>query len=432
MAKLKFDLIVVGAGPAGLTAAHVAATAGLNVIVFERGENPGSKNMMGGILFTRELNEIIPEFWKEAPLERPISEMGYWLMTAQSGVKFSYRDSAFLKEPYNAFSTLRAKFDKWYGEKVEEAGALLVRETLVESCIQKDGKVVGVKTGRADGDVYADCVIIADGVNSLLGRDLGLHREWPADNVALGVKELITLPKETVEDRFGLAGDEGVAIQMLGAITRGLTGGGFIYSNHDSVSLGVVVLIEELTCEGLCPADMMEEVKAHPLIAPLIAGGETKEYTAHMVPEGGYRAIPQLFTDGALIVGDAAMLVNTTRGEGTNLAIASGKMAGETVVEARKRKDFSAGSLSLYERKMKDSFVLKDLKKYQDTYHYLHENRALLSTYPELVSQVMRDAFTADGIPKADKLKELKRNVKAKRSYFQIGKDMFRGWRSLK
>lgn len=432
MAKETFDLIVVGAGPAGLTAAYVAAKAGLKVIVFERGEYPGSKNMMGGILFSRAMNEIIPEFWKEAPLERPISEMRYWLLSSDCGVTFSFKNKNFLKEPYNSFSALRAKFDRWFGQKVEETGALLVCETVVEKLIQQDGKVIGVQTGREEGDVYGSVVIVADGVNSLLTRDIGFHEEWRGDQVGLGVKELITLPKETIENRFNIEGKEGVAIEMFGAITKGMTGGGFIYTNLDSISIGVVTMVDDLNSFDVCPADLMEELKVHPLIKPLIEGGETKEYTAHLVPEGGYNAVPKLYSNGLLVVGDAAMLVNSPRGEGTNLAISSGKYAAEAVIEAKNKGDFSAATLSSYEKKLNNSFIMKDLKKYKDTYPYLHTNRAMLGLYPDLVTSVLSDVFTVDGIPKTERMREIKKKIRAKRSYWKIGTDLFKGWRAIR
>ncbi|MFZ3062756.1 MAG: FAD-dependent oxidoreductase [Actinomycetota bacterium] len=428
----QFDVIIVGAGPAGLSAAYTGAKAGLKVIVFERGEFPGSKNMMGGIFYRHAMDEIIPEFWKEAPLERPIVEYRYWLLSKDSGSSFSFRSKDFGKEPYNGFSILRAKFDRWFAEKVVEAGALLVPETLVEKLIKKDDAVVGVQTGRAEGDVYAPVVIIADGANSLLARDAGIHAEWRGDQLGLGVKEIISLPKETIEGRFNLEGNEGVGIQLLGEITKGLTGGGFIYTNVDSLAIGVIALVGDIANNDICPNDLIEDMKNHPLIKPLIADGEVKEYSAHFVPEGGYRSIPTLYGDGWMLAGDAAMLVNTVRGEGANLAITSGKLAAETAIRAKDKGDFSKSSLSLYKKMLDESYVLKDLKKYKDFGRFLHSHPQITALYPQLLEDVARAEFAVDGIPKEVKGKQTRKKIREKTSLLKIARDLYGGWRALK
>ncbi|MCJ7752065.1 MAG: FAD-dependent oxidoreductase, partial [Armatimonadetes bacterium] len=194
----KFEVIVVGAGPAGLSAAHVLAKAGVNVAVIERGDFPGSKNVMGGVIYSQPTAEIFPEFWKEAPLERHLIETQAWVLTEKAAFKAAHRHQAFDQEPYNAFSVFRARFDKWMARKVRQAGALIIPETVVESAIMEEGKVVGVRTGRPEGDLYADVVIAADGVNSLLAQNVGLRKEVPPDQVALAVKEVIALPRETI------------------------------------------------------------------------------------------------------------------------------------------------------------------------------------------------------------------------------------------
>lgn len=432
MVKEAFDLIVVGAGPAGLSAAYTAAKAGLKVIVFERGEFPGSKNMMGGILYRHAMDEIIPGFWKEAPLERHIVEHRYWLLSKDSGLSFSFRSKDFGKEPYNGFSILRAKFDRWFAEKTVEAGSLLVPETLVEKLIKKDGAVVGVQTGREEGDVYAPIVIIADGANSLLARDAGIHEEWRGDEVGIGVKEVISLSKETVENRFNVEGKEGVAIQLLGEATKGMVGGGFIYTNVDSISIGAVALIKDISNYDICPNDLIEEMKNHPLISPLIAGGEVKEYSAHLIPEGGYKSIPTLCGDGFMLAGDAAMLVNNPRGEGANLAITSGKLAAETAIKAKEKNDFSASSLSFYKKMLDESYVMKDLKKYRDFGKFLDAHPQLLRLYPELLADVARSEFAVDGTPKEVGAKQIRKKIRKKTSLFKIARDLYKGWRALK
>jgi electron transfer flavoprotein-quinone oxidoreductase len=427
----KYDLIVVGAGPAGTAAALVAARAGLKVIIFERGEAPGSKNMFGGVLFGHEINELIPNFWETAPIERFLIEERYFLVAGNSATTIANRSKDFAEPPYNGCSVLRARFDKWFSDQAVEAGALLVTETLVESLIMQEGQCVGVRTGRADGDVYADCVIVAEGVNSLLTRDIGVHREWGKQEVGVGVKELIKLPKDVLENRFNLTGQEGISMRILG-LTKGMTGGVFLYTNKDTISLGIVTMIEDLVAKGYKPNDLMEEIKANPMIAPLIEGGSTVEYTAHMVPEQGLDSVPQLVHNGLLIVGDAAMISNLLTGEGVNLAVTTGRLAAEAVIAAKAAGDFSSAGLYAYQTALDNSYVMKDLKQFRGFAGYLHSHPDLMELYPQLANDFLKGLLTADGTPRGVKAKALMAEVKKKKSLFGIAKDLWRGWRVIK
>ena len=429
--KERFDVIVVGAGPAGLAAAYTTAKAGLKTIIFERGEFPGSKNMFGGVLFAHSLSEMFPDFWEEAPLERALVEERYWLLSEDSATTFSFKTKSFGQPPYNGFSVLRAKFDRWFAEKAVEAGALLVNETLVEKLIQKDGKTIGVQTGREDGDVYGDVVIVAEGVNSLLTKELGIHEEWRGNEVGVGVKELISLPKETIQERFNLEGNEGIAMRILGT-TRGMTGGAFLYTNKASVSIGVACMVEDVSNECVCPNDLIDDLKNHPMVKPLIAGGSTKEYSAHMIPEAGFRSIPELVHDGLMIVGDAAMLTILITGEGANLAVTSGRLAGEAAVKAKENGDFSANGLSSYKEAMDESYVIKDLKQFKDFAGYFHSNRDILNLYPSLLNGIVKQVIATDGLPRSEKIERAKAMLKEKKSYWQLMKEAWHGWRSIR
>ncbi|MCL4459684.1 MAG: FAD-dependent oxidoreductase [Chloroflexi bacterium] len=431
MEEEKFDVIVVGAGPSGIAAAYALAKAGLQVVVFERGDYPGSKNVMGGVLYRQPTEALIPQFWKEAPLERQVVEQQRWIMTEDSAVIFSYRSQRFAQEPYNAFTVLRAKFDSWLANKATEAGALLITETVVEDVIWQNGKVVGVRTGRAEGDLYADVVVAADGVNSLLAKKAGLHTELSPQQVSLTVKEIIALPKEKIEDRFSLEGDEGATIELYGQATKGMTGNGFIYANKESLSLGVGVMLSDFVKREISPYDLIEEMKSHPLVQRLIAGGEPKEYMAHLIPEGGYKAIPKLYTDGLLVVGDAAQLVNSLFREGSNLAMTSGRLAAEAILRAKERGDFSAQSLSFYQRLLQESFVLKDLKQYESATEFMESNPHFLSLYPQLLNEAAHELTLVDSVPKKQKQKAIIRNVRRHRSLWQLAKDAYNAWRAF-
>ena len=431
MEEEKFDVVVVGAGPAGLAAAYTLTKAGLQVLVFERGEYPGSKNVMGGILYRQPTEAVIPGFWKEAPVERPIVEQRVWMLTKDAAISLGYKSERLAQEPYNSFTVLRAKFDRWFAGKVEEAGAFILTDTVVEGLLRENGKVVGVRTGREDGDIRADVVIAADGVNSLIARDAGLHAELKPEHVALAVKEVIALPKEKIEDRFNLDPGQGATIELIGEATGRMLGTAFIYTNKESLSVGVGAITSEFVASGIKPYELIEQLKNHPAVRPLLVGGEVKEYMAHLIPEGGYKAIPKLYTDGLLVVGDAAMMVNSLHREGSNLALTSGKLAAEAVIKAKEKGDFSAQSLSLYQRLLQNSFVIKDLMKYKDATHYLEKHRELFTVYPEMMSDAAYEMFAVDSVPKGDKQKQIFKMIRGRRPLLRLARDLFDGWRAI-
>ncbi len=238
--KKKFDAIVVGAGPAGNAAAYTMAKSGLNVLQLERGEYPGSKNVQGAILYSDALERIIPDFRDDAPLERHIIEQRMWMLDETSFVGMQYRSEEFNEERPNRYTIIRAEFDKWFSRRVREAGAVVLCETTVTGLIKdKHGKVVGVHTDRADGDLLADVVVLGEGVNGLVGQSAGLRPELKPKEVALAVKEMHFMPQDVLENRFNLKGDEGVVIEAMGTVSPGLSGMGFIYTNKESISVGI-------------------------------------------------------------------------------------------------------------------------------------------------------------------------------------------------
>src|SRR6266542_3443962 len=284
-----------------------------------------------------------------------------WLLTSDSILQAGFKSLRYAEEPHNAFTVLRVKFDKWFADKATAAGALLITNTVVEDVVREGNQIVGVRTGREGGEVYANVVIAADGVNSLLSKKAGLHGELASNHVALATKEVINMTREKIEDRFLLNPNEGATIEVFGDSTMGMLGYGFIYTNRDSLSVGVGALLSDLIRKKVNPNDLMERFKSHPMLKKLLEGGESKEYMAHLIPEGGAAAMPPLYTDGMLVVGDAAGMSNAIYREGSNLALASAKIAAQTCVEAHKAGDFSSKTLSQYKGLLDDSFVMKDL-----------------------------------------------------------------------
>jgi len=420
----KFDSVVVGSGPAGIAAAYTMAKAGLSVLVLEKGEKPGAKNMFGGVIFRHHTEKIAPEFWKTAPVERHVVEYQYWFLSKESHVLVSHRNQKF-NGRYNAFTVHRAKFDPWFSKLAEDAGALIINRTTVDDVIREDGKVVGVKTER--GDVLANVVVAADGVNSMLSKQVGLREELPEDAAVLAVKEVIALPKPKIEERFNLGGDEGVAALLVGC-GPGMHAG-FMYTNRDTISLGVGVNIRDLDKSKQRPNDLFEQFKKHPSIAPLIKEGELKEYSAHLIPEGGYDYVSNVYTDGMLVAGDAAMLVNAINWEGTNLAMTSGIIAGETIIEAKKKGDFSSKTLSQYRQRLEESFVLMDLKKYREIPKFFSSNPHFFTLYPDTINELAYMWHVVDDELKQDRIKEMKTKLFKQRSKLGLLRDAYHMWR---
>ncbi|WP_217808635.1 FAD-dependent monooxygenase [Derxia lacustris] len=431
----RFDAIVVGAGPSGNAAAYTLAKQGLKVLQIERGETPGSKNVQGAILYSDALERIIPDFRDDAPLERHIIEQRMWVLDDNSFVGSHFRSEDYNKPPYNRYTIIRAQFDKWFSSKVRETGALVICETTVEQLLMDGDRVVGVRCDREGGDVFADVVVLADGVNSTLARKAGFHPDIKAKNVALAVKEILFMPEEKIQERFNIKEEEGVVIELVGTVTEGMVGTGFIYTNKESVTIGIGCILDDFkkNPKRTSPYTLLENLKKHPSVAPLIEGGEMKEYTAHLIPEGGFFALPQLYGNGWLIVGDSAGFVNAAHREGSNLAMTSGRLAGEAIGELKKAgKDTSAANLKLYKDKLDASFVMKDLHKYRHMPEVLHNNNQFFTAYPELVAKAAKTLFTVDNVDKLTKEKEIRTSFRSSRSLVGLMKDAYKLWRATR
>lgn len=418
------DVVIVGAGFAGITAATVLARAGKKVVVIERGNFAGSKNMFGGSIYAQPTAEIFPNFWESAPIERCNTEHRYALLGEDDGTVIGYKNQKHATH-YNSFTVIRAKWDRWCAQQAKEAGAYIVPETVVREVIVEDGKVVGIKTDLED--FYAPITIIADGVNSLLTKQLGLKKTILPKEVALGVKEVIALDKEKIQERFNLDDKTGVIYTILGSSMEGMLGLGYIYTNLESVTVGLGVCLKDLQERNLKPYELLNKLKEHPVIEPLIKGGDLKEYSAHLIPEGGYKSMPKIYGKGFMVVGDAAMLVNNVHWEGSNLAMMSGKFAAEAAIYALEQGDFSEHSLELYSKKMKQSFVLEDLKTYKDVIHTLGENSdSFLGFYPKKINEFFDLFTTVDSVPKRRGYREFIRNIFRERNIFKLSCDGFK------
>ncbi len=423
----KTDVIVVGAGPAGIACAITIARAGKKVVLIERGSFAGSKNVFGGAIYTQPTKEIFPDFETAAPLERRNVEHKFAILGENDSTVISYKNKT---ETAGSYTVIRGKFDRWMAEQAKKSGVYLVEKTVVRELLTDNGKVVGVKTELED--YYADIVVLADGVNSLLAKQIGLREDIQPKDVALSVKEVIKLDKEKINDRFNISDDEGCIYEIFGGPMLGMLGLAFIYTNQNSVTIGLGITLNELVERGIRPYDLLENLKTHPTIAPLIKDGILEEYSAHLIPEGGYKKIPKLSSDGVMIAGDAAMLVNNLHWEGTNLAMISGKLAGETAIEALNKNDFSAKSLYTYEEKLKNSFVMKDLNTYKDLMDIAHKKSdAFLDYYLRTINAFFEMFTSVDSIPKRKKYYDFVKTFVKERKFANIVSDVLHGIKLL-
>ncbi len=428
--KERFDAIVVGAGPAGCACSYKLAQAGLSVLLVERGKFAGSKNMWGGALYGPALSELLPDFQEEAPIERYVAHHKFSLLTHDACLSTEFTTEKFSRHPYNGFTLLRSKFDRWFAGKVEQAGAIVAAGLQADGLLHDGNQIVGIKAGG--DELPSDVVIACDGVNSTLVQEAGLRGKLSPHDIKQGVKEVIELPRETIEQRFNLRGDEGIAWEFIGSCTRGLPGGAFIYTNKESLSVGIVVQLSALAEKRVEANDLLNEFKEHPSVVHFLDGGKLVEYSAHLIPASGIDMMPALYKDGFLVAGDAAAFVVGTGLilEGANFAVASGVAAAETVIKAKERGDFSAKSLSYYQELLEQSFVLKDMKTYRQAHHFL-ANPRIYSTYPELACDLAEKIFTNDGKPRRKTWQLLRQAMKGKISFRQIAYDLIRGMRGI-
>jgi electron transfer flavoprotein-quinone oxidoreductase len=433
-AKLSFDVIVIGAGLSGSAAASIAARSGLQVALIERGQAPGNKNYFGGALYTHSLLEIYSDFFdRKPPLERPVTESGFWFLSRDGLVRATVQGGKLDSKPIDSYVALRSAFDSWWAEQAQREGAFLITKTVVRDFIHEDGKVVGVVTDRSQGEIFAPVVIICEGVNNLLTQKLGLikHDLRPASS-ALAVKQLISLPSASINARFGLTDNEhGLAASVMGDSTMGLPGLGFIYTGKECLSIGVGVTLEALGKAQVKPYELLQRYLNHPLIAPLLAGGTLMEYGAHLIPEGGWKDMPRLYTDGVLVAGDAASMVNALHWEGTNMAIIAGKEAAETAIEAHRKGDFSATTLAGYRGRLDKRFIMSDLHQYRKLSGFLKTHPGFMGIYPAFINDALGLFFAGSGKPKKRLYGEILRSLTDRRPLFKVIRDFIAFGRTI-
>lgn len=428
-----FDVVVAGAGPAGSLAALVAARAGLSVCLLERGPFPGSKNVYGGVVYPRVLDELVPDWASRAPVQRFVVRRTTMLLDGDRSTAVDVRAPAWGAPPYNGITAYRAEFDQWLADEAVAAGATLVTSTTATGLVREDDAVVGVRTDRPQGVLRCGLVVACDGVNSFLAREAGLYRRFSRHHLTLGVKEVLALPKEVIEERFSLEGRQGCDIEVLGA-TGDVPGGGFLYTNLETLSVGCVLHLDSLAASKHRPEALLERFCQHPSIAPLLRGAELVEYAAHLLPEGGLDAMPTLGAPGIVVAGDAAGLTLAAGLwlEGVNYAMGSGAIAGRAAAAAHDRGDV-AGAHRHYRSMLEQGFVLKDHRRLRRAPSVVFSDFSQ-RTVPGLVCDVAVQAFAVENPAPKPGLAAVVRGAMRARGVSRrtAAREALRAWRAFR
>lgn len=425
----KYDVIVAGAGPAGLTAAYFLARDGLDVLVIERGPFPGAKNCGGASLMAEHTHKLFPNFWEECECERVITDQSYWLMTEDSILSSRFQSTRLTAAPYNRFSVKRNKLYRWLANKATQAGAqVLYSHTVTEVMFNDSAQAIGVTTQTSDNNIFlADIIILADGANSLLAERSGLAAKVTSDNMSLYVKETIALPSAVIEERFNLLPGEGTIIGLIGYPTAGFNGTASIHTFKDSININAGMAVASFAQAGFNPNDLLERIKKHPYINRLLTGGKTIEYGGALIPEGGYHAIPPLVHSGLMIVGDAGSLVNGTHG--INLAMWSGFYAAKAGYAAKISRDYSAKKLSLYAELLEESFIIQDLKANAGAAKLMRDLPYAFDLYSRMANETAYQVSKVYTMPKTAKRKMIYSKIKSMQPLLKMASDL---WKTLK
>ncbi len=428
-----FDLIVVGCGPAGSAAAITAAKRGLRVLILERGSYVGAKNLYGGVIYLSILRTLLTDDEiATIPFERKIARRNTMVLSGDRAITISVDNPRWVEDLPNAITSHRREFDGFLAEIAKGRGATLVLEALVTDVMPGDrssNAKVMVSIGDGSTEVLsARSVIVAEGSNPrLLEKISGNKGVAPA--FSLGVKETIAIDEATIDERFGLDNGRGVDIEVLGA-TQDVKGGGFLYTNRTSISIGLVVDIDDLAAKAQRPEDLLEKFKDHPSIAPLIKGGKRLEYGAHLLNEGGYHNFPGAPIGRVLFAGDAAstLLAAGIYLEGVNYAIASGIEIANLVSDSVIKGDFEI--LKSLKKRVESSFIGDNHRRLAGAFEFASSQFAQ-QKLPRLANSFADKVFTVtDPEAKMGFSKAFKLSMKESRvGRGELAKELLRGFR---
>ena len=366
----EYEAVVVGCGPGGAAAAATLARNGVETLVLERGVDAGSKNVSGGLIYAEEsapytIDGLFPDFREEAT-ERPVTENVIHNIAGDKVKSFDIGDLHHHDTAW-ADAVLRRKMDSWLAQQVHErtreTGGGLLTEVHVTGLLRERGEIVGVTTEELN-PIKADIVVAADGVNSELARNAGLMDWEEPEEWFQGVKAVVDMEPDLINDRFDVAPDDGAAHLFSGDLFDGVRGGGFLYTNESSLSIGTVFHLDSIAEERAEPHELLDSLLTHPLMAQWLGDEyDEREYSAKLVPDSKKAAHPSPHKDRLVLVGDAAgqMQAQGPIIKGMNHAVTAGALAAEAFADARARDDPSVAG-ELYEKKLHDEGVMDKLR----------------------------------------------------------------------
>ena len=405
--SLEMDVVFVGAGPANLSGAYhlsqlvrqhneavangakkARALGEIEIAVIEKGAAIGAHILSGAVMDPRGLAELIPDFLeKGAPLESPVKEDYFLYLTAKRALRSPITPPPLKNHGYYIVSLNR--LTAWLGEQCEGAGINIFPEFPGADLLYDENDcVVGVRTGdkgigkegkpkanfEPGVDLRAKVTVLGEGPRGSLTKQLterlGLDEGSEPQVYSLGVKELWELP----DDRY----PAGRVTHTLGFPSDTHTyGGGWIYGMQNRIlNIGYVTGLD-YEDPLLDPHAEFQRFKTHPYIARLLEGGKMIRYGAKTIAAGGYFAMPRLYGDGFLLVGDCAGFLNSQRLKGIHSAIKSGMLAAKAIFEALLANDFSAKQMQHYEKLVNESWIIPELRKVRNFHAAFRHGRWL-------------------------------------------------------
>ena len=387
--QLEMDVLLVGAGPANLACAlhlsnliksHNDAAGGsgaaqlgeINIAVIEKSAEIGSHQLSGAVLDPISLRELIPDFEKDAPFEAEVGKESVYFLTERGKIPAPVIPPP-LKNHGNFVVSLN-KLARWLGEKCEQAGINIFPEFPGAEMLYDGETIVGVRTGdkgidksgnrkpnfEPGVDIVAKVTVLGEGVRGSLTKQLvsrlKLDRESDPQVYSVGIKELWEMP----DDRF----PAGSVIHTLGwPLDSHTFGGSWVYGMRDRIiDIGLAVGLDYRD-PNIDPHHEFQRFKTHPLISELLKGGKLVRYGAKAMPVGGWYTMPQLTSDGVMIIGDSAGMLNGERLKGIHSAIKAGMLAAETILKALIKNDFTRAALTEFDAALKESYIGRELYK---------------------------------------------------------------------
>ncbi|MGI0037122.1 MAG: FAD-dependent oxidoreductase, partial [Nitrososphaera sp.] len=277
----KYDVAIVGGGSAGLAALMQLSKLGKQAILIEAGRHLGTKNVSGGILYSKKprhgkvynVEDIYgQEFLSEMPVERKITK--YMLHATSRNRAFTLDLTAAHEYQANfGYSVLMGKLISWFakhaGETAERQGGGIVSGVHVRSISQQGEAGTLVETEELE-PFEVKAVIAADGVNSEIAQMTGARPKFTPEQLYQGVKVVVKLPEEVIQERFGVSADEGAAHLFAGDVTLNHIGGGFVYTNRDTLSAGAVYHYDSLMHRPVGPSGLVDALLKNPMVSELI------------------------------------------------------------------------------------------------------------------------------------------------------------------